>query len=280
MIVLRKLRIHPAKGMTEESWLNKARGAKDEYGNPFRIITLRWNHSRTNLCTNYQKTHGFEDAIIAKDGSTGGFKITYRPGTLMWMRPLGGIGDFEAMCPMTPRNMKALIAAYPNRKWRIVDEDVNAKVKRGWDERWDRMDERTKEFNDKWFKAMHTLASERNDPVAIERADLSIEKKEVEEEKRIIEIKKQEIEKEKEKANEVLKEVNQKVSTLETHGIEAVTYSRDYLNGVKSVFSLRKIAREMKIPISPNEKKKAVIEKIIAKQSGKLDSPEPKGLGD
>lgn len=280
MIVI-KLPIKPRTMQNEDYWKEKARGVIDEFGNPFRIIKLRWIPSRTNLCTNFQKTLGFDDAILERS-SNNTIKVRYRPGGLMWMRPAGGIGDFEADCPMTPRNIKALISHYPNNRWHIVDDDVRTTVKRGWEERWDRMDSATKEFNERWFKAMHMLASDRDQPLALEGAGLEQKKRALEQESRDIDKKKQEVEQKEASAQKVLDEAKEKLSELHDAGVQPVGYSREYLGTVKNLFSMRKIAKEYGIKVDPKAKRDELIEHILAKQEGKVEveEPVPVGLGD
>ena len=180
--------------------------------------SLRWIWSRTNLCTNYQRTFGYDDAIIRKDKDSGGIKILYRKGALIWMRPPGGVGDFEAECPLTPHNIKMLISGYPNKKWYIVDDDIREIVKAGWEKKLSLMDENTKQFNETWFKAMHTLKAEMGEKGVGAEAEVSMEKLELKEKQKDVAIREQEVSQREVRVKEQLAEVGETMSTLVEKG--------------------------------------------------------------
>ena len=266
MIII-KLRVKPKTDMTESFWKERARGITDEHGNPFRIIKLRWIWSRTNLCTNYQRTFGYDDAIIRKDKDSGGIKILYRKGALIWMRPPGGVGDFEAECPLTPHNIKMLISGYPNKKWYIVDDDIREIVKAGWEKKLSLMDEDTKQFNETWFKAMHTLKAEMGEKGVGAEAEVSMEKLELKEKQKDVAIREQEVSQREVRVKEQLAEVGETMSTLVEKGVEPVRYGEAYLKA-KPMIDIRRMAKEAGVKAEITDKKGDLVEKILAKQSG------------
>lgn len=278
MIIVR-LKVKPKTELTEEFWKEKARGVRDAYGKPFRIIKLRWLWSRTNLCTNYQKTAGYDDAILTKDANSGGIKVLYRPGALMWLRPAGGIGDFEADCPLTEKNLRTLAKAYPNKRWYIVDDDIRAKVKAMWEGIWNKMSPEEQERNTKLYRSMHTSAVEMGEQGSGDAAQIAMDKAEIEEQKRELEAREQNLTQREAAVEAVVseaveKEVNDIKSGIETAPPE---YTREYLETLK-LPKLRSIAKELDAGALPSDTTVSIIGKILA--SVKEPEPEQKGLGD
>jgi hypothetical protein len=155
--------VKPGTILTREYWLVQAKGVRDSYGNPFRVVTLRWNWSSINKIAPNVKTGGFEDAIISRSRTTGGLSIRYRyPGSVVWRRPIGGVGDFMAECPITPKNMKVLASCIPNEKWFIVDDDIRSIAEKMYEKKVEVMDENTKKFNKEWFTLMKSLPNNQN----------------------------------------------------------------------------------------------------------------------
>lgn len=273
------LKVKAGTILTKEYWIAQAKGVQDEYGNPFRVITLRWNYTSIHKMAEFGKTVGFEDAIIGRASGTGGLKVRYRsPGSLTWNRPIGGVGDFQALCPVTPKNMKKLASCFPNKMWRIIDDDIRKIVESMWTEKWDAMDEKTKNFNEKWFKMMHTLETDRGKKGTAEAVNLEIEKKSIADENLEISRKKQEQDLREAKLNEKEKElVDQQVIAVKD-GKEVFKISERSLRKMK-LHELKKVFRKLGIPDGDSKKTSdmpEMIATIIEKQGG---DPEVKKEG-
>jgi vacuolar-type H+-ATPase subunit E/Vma4 len=278
MIIVR-LKVKPKTELTEGFWKEKAKGVRDVYGKPFRIIKLRWLWSRTNLCTNYQKTAGFDDAILTKDSNSGGIKVLYRPGALMWLRPAGGIGDFESDCPLTEKNLRALAKAYPNKRWYIVDDDIRAKVKAMWENTWNKMTPAEQERNTKLYRSMHTAAVEMGEQGSGDAAQIAMDRAEIEEQRRELEAREQGLTQREAAVETVVTEAVEKEVGDILAGVETTQpeYTREYLETLK-LPRLRSIAKELNAGALPTDTTVSIIDKILANL--KEPEPEQKGLGD
>ncbi len=256
------------KQFTPDMRKQQALGTPDEYGNPFRIIKLRWNTSRLHKNTDYTKTKGFEDAIIKRDTRTGEFKIVYRYGSIQWMQ-LGGEGPYYGELAQTPKNMEKLASMYGDRLWTIVDPDVEQIVKKMYEKRRESMTPEVQTINDKRIRYMHVAESEKGQemqgavqlPPEVEKASLS-------EERRLNAVEKQQLEAKKAALEQKEAEINKKAVDLVGEGQAPVQYTREYLTGLKGLQQLRKICREQKITTELTDKKDDLIEKIIQKQIG------------
>lgn len=259
------------KQFTPDFRKKQALGTPDEYGNPFRIIRLRWNKSRLHKNTEYTKTRGFDDAVIARDPRDGGFRITYRSnGSVMWMRE-GGEGPYYGELAQTPRNMQKLASLYGDRLWTIVDADIEAMVKKMHEKLRESWSPEVKDINDKRIRGMHLAESERSEPQAVQMPSES-EKTALEEEKRQVELRKQENEKRKAELDVKEKNIEEKQVGLIEDGVAAVAYTKDYLMGLKGIVEVRKICRQLGIKTSSTEKKDELVNKIIQKQIGDVEA--------
>lgn len=284
-MVIVKMKVN--RQITAAHWVGMAVGVEDEYGNPFRIIKLRWNPSRVHKNTEYAKTRGFEDAIISKDPKTGGVKITYRRnGSIMWTRPMG-IGFFMGELPQTPMNMAKLCSHYGDKLWTILDADIDVIVKKMYEERKKNQTPAMAEFDKGRLSRMHTMTHERNDKdTSAPEIPLDIEKIDVQEKNRLNQIRQTELDKRNEALNMKEAALNQKAADMVGDGVAPVVYTMDYLNGQK-LFKLRKLCTELKLKYAPTDKKEDLIKRINDKQAGnaaavekQMDGIIGKGLDD
>jgi hypothetical protein len=257
-----------SKVITAEHRKTAAIGTIDEYGNPFRIIKLRWNKSNLHKNSDYVKTRGFEDAIIGTD-HTGDTEIKYRQnGSVMWMR-LGGEGPYFGEVAQTPKNMRLLASSFGDKLYTIVDPDINAIVRKMYEEKTRGMDDATKDLNQKKVRSMHTMSVERDDKTgAATQIPDSVEKAAVAEQNRQNLIEKQEIDKRKAELDEKEKALNEKVVDMVGQGVAAVAYTEDFLRGTKGIFKLRNICRELGIGYEHTDKRDDLIKKVLEKQIG------------
>lgn len=269
MIIVSAL-IKTNKVITPEHRKQQAIGLIDEYGNPFRIISLRWNKSRLHKNTDYAKTRGFEDTIITKE--RGEMAIKYRKnGSIAWMR-YAGEGPYMGELAVTPKNLQKLASCYGDKLFTILDKDIDNIVKQMYEDKVKGMDALTKHFNDQRVRMMHTTQSEVNEmpksgpveiPVEAERVNLA-------EQNRLQQIEKQNLEKRKAALDAKEAEIDEKTVKLVGEGVPAVTYTKEYLAGLKGIHSARKICRELKVEFSQSDKKDDLINKIIARQTGEI----------
>lgn len=270
MIILKKLKIN--RELTSEFWKKKAQGTKDQYGNPFRIITLHWLFTRMRPNTEYSKTRGFEDAVISKNESTGGFKITYRAnGSVMWLRAPGGVGPFYGELAVTPRNLKRLASMYGDRLWTIVDADIDQIVKAMYKKRFEKMPEEIKEFNKSRIAAMNTHRTSTD--IKLGDAPVSQTERELfDEEQRKFEVEKQdlakktaEVEKKEEKIlGDVIKDIEK--------GAAPIAYTEEYLSKV-NFNDRKKILKELGVKVPPSARSADLLTMILAAQAGKGIKP-------
>jgi hypothetical protein len=262
MSIIVRLKIN--RTITAEHWKSKAIGTIDEYGNPFRIITLRWNTNPMHKMAEYVKTRGFEDAVIQQDRATGDIAIRYRDsGCIMWMRPMGGVGAFEGEVAYTPKNMEKLAAMHGDKLWTIKDHDIAAIVEQMYKKRVSMMSADVLKFNQDRIRGMHQMSFER-DAKAPEVA-LDIDKTIVKEEARLNEIKKIELDKREAKLRAEEKEVLGEVAGLAGEGVNPAGYSKEYLEK-QTFYNLRKISKQLGIKYNIEAKKPDLIQGIIEKQ--------------
>jgi hypothetical protein len=255
------------KTLTADYWKDQAKGIKDEYGNPFRIIRLRWINTREHRNTEYSKTRGFEDAIINKGGDEG-FKITYRKnGSIMWQRPPGNVGPFYGEVAYTPYNIEKLSAMYGDRLFTIADADIDAICKAKYEERVKNMGDAARNFNKKRIAAMHTMYVETD----IKAPEVSnIDKKGIEDQNRDIVIEKRELEIKRLELEEREKRLNEKEARMAGEGLSPVQYSKEYLIGLK-LHELKKVAKENGIDIEKTSTKDELVNAIVMVQSGVMN---------
>lgn len=270
MIILKKLKIN--RELTSEFWKKKAQGTKDQYGNPFRIITLHWLFTRMRPNTEYSKTRGFEDAVISKNESTGGFKITYRAnGSVMWLRAPGGVGPFYGELAVTPRNLKRLASMYGDKLWTIVDADIDQVVKALYQKRFAKMSDEEKEFNKKRIAAMNTHRTSTD--IKLGDAPVSQTERELfDEEQRKLEVEKQELAKKKAEVKNQEKAIVENVVKDIEKGVSPVAYTEEYLSKV-SFNDRKKILKELGVKVPPSARSADLLTMILAAQEGKGIKP-------
>ncbi|MBE3122199.1 MAG: hypothetical protein IMZ58_08350 [Thermoplasmata archaeon] len=267
------------KQFTPDFRKNQALGTIDEYGNPFRIIKLRWNRTRLHKNSDYTKTKGFEDAIIKRGTKDGGFNIVYRYGSVQWMQ-LGGEGPFYGELAQTPKNMEKLASAYGDKLWSIVDPDIEQIVKKMYEGRRKSMSEDVRQINDSRIRLMHVSEAEKGDILkGAVQLPPDVEQASANEQRRLNEIEKQNIEKRKAILDLKEEEVNKKAVDLVGDGVAAVAYTKDYLTGLKGLQQLRKICRELKIKSELTDKKPDLVDKIMKKQVGEVEAAKEQMAG-
>ena len=273
MIIFKGIKVN--RQLNSDFWKDKARGTIDPYGNPFRIIKLRWNRGEIRPNSEYAKTRGFEDAVISKS-SSGDFKIRYRrDGSVTWMRAPGGIGPFIAELPLTPINIKVLTKAHGDKMWTIEDHDIRSVVEKLYAVVVEKMTPEESEFNKKRIEAMNTRNLSVN-PNSFERPTGS-EKDSVEEERRQNEIRRQELDKrEAELAN---REKQMTKSQVEDAGkdVSPINYSEEYVRN-SDYNQRRAIAKELGVMFDRKTKSEELYRRILDFQKGvkKIAELEPK----
>ncbi len=270
MIILKKLKI--SKELNSEFWKSKAKGTKDQYGNPFRIITLHWLFTRMRPMADYVKTRGFEDAVISKNEATGGFKITYRRnGSVMWQRAPGGVGPFFGEVAVTPYNLKKLASMYNDKLWTIVDADIDQVVKALYLKRFAKMPDEVKKFNEDRIAAMNSHRTS----IDIKLGDAPVsqtEREAFEEEQRKLEVGKQELAKKQAEVKTQEKTIIDNVVKDIENGVSPVEYSEEYLSKV-GFNDRKKILKEMGVKVPPSANSAALLTMILAAQAGKKVTP-------
>jgi hypothetical protein len=266
-----EIRIKAGTIFTREYWIAQAKGITDDYGNPFRAVMLRWNWSNVNMCAENVKTQGFEDAIIYKNNRRGGgLGIRYRlPGNLTWNRPLGGIGDFQSLCPVTPHNMQKLASCFKNNTWRIIDDDIRTVIEEMWKKKWSIMDEKTKRFNTEWFRLMRTMESDLKNPQAAAQVDIEIQQKTIADENLEIARKKQDQDLREAQLNEKEKDLLDQQVAAVVDGKEVFRISERSLRKMK-LTELKKHARKLGLSVDDKVTKDIpeVIRMILDRQGG------------
>lgn len=270
-MIIVKLKVN--RSLTADHWKGMAMGVPDEYGNPFRIIKLRWNLSRLHKMTDYVKTRGCEDAIIGQNRATGDIKITYRQqGSIMWQRPAGGVGLFVGEIAYTPKNMTLLARSYGDRLWTIIDQDINEQVKILYQKIVDGMTPQEVELNVKRVSGTHRMAMD-GENTAIKGVEPSMEgeKMTMIEQRRLNQIEKQDLDKRRIALEEKEKGINQRFGEAIADGAMPVVYQEEYLNKQK-LLDLRKISTQMKVTWAEKDHKEDLVKRIIEKQNGNAEA--------
>jgi hypothetical protein len=266
MIIVKGLKV--SRQISADEWKKRAIGTTDEYGNPFRIIKLRWNNNRMHRNADHAKTRGFEDAVIGRDRRNGDIEITYRQnGSVEWMRPSGGVGPFMGEVAETPRNMRLLTGMFGDKLFTIVDSDILQVVKKMYEDREAKMDPKVKEFNNKRIRSMHTMYVEAGEKAETTELPVEVEREEIKEGKSAVQRDKIENAKRKAELDKKEEEINKKVVELVGDGAVPSMYSRDFLQEQK-FYKLRGICREMKVSFAIDDKKVDLIKKVLEKQTG------------
>lgn len=252
--------------------ISYATGETDEFGNPFEVIELISNVTRYNMHAEYEKTRGFDDAVISYNN--GLIRISYRKkkGSIMWMRPLGNVGPFIGKIPRTPRNMRMLASHYRDGLWRIKNAHIEAEVKKMSDMLWEEMPDEIKKFNEARIKRLQMLKSESvMNQVALPTAySNNDDKAYLDQEK--VEIARQKIELAQREAEIAKREkllAKDSVKKIETEGNPS-KYSQGYLQTL-GLAELRKLGRtEYGLQYNPRHAKQDVIGAILAIQAGEV----------
>ena len=267
MIII-KLKVN--KQITADHWKQMAIGTPDEYGNPFRIAKLRWTKNPMHKMAEYTKTRGFEDAIISQDRRTGDISVSYRrSGSIMWTRPIGGVGPFMGEVPVTPKNLQRLAAMYGDKLWTIMDADIDKQVRAMYEKMRSEMTPEQIAFDDRRIRGMHRSSLEKEDKEAKgPEIPLAAEKLSIAEQNRLNQLKAMDLAKREEALNMKEAALNSKVEEVIERGGSPVTYGREYL-AARKIHEIRKIAKEVGTTFEPNETKEAIITKIIQRQEGK-----------
>jgi hypothetical protein len=116
------------RDMPEERVIELARGERDEHGKPFTIISLmasaidhRGSGARFHTC-------GYQDTFIHVLDS--GIEINYgQPGKGDIFFEKNDLGKLIGVVARTPWNMQTLASEYGDKKWRIMDPEVEKEVK-------------------------------------------------------------------------------------------------------------------------------------------------------
>ena len=274
-MIIVKLKVN--RQLTADYWKQLAIGTEDDYGNPFRIIKLRWNNNKLHKNTDYAKTRGFEDAILSKDQRTGDIKVSYRRnGSITWQRPAGGVGPYIGEVAVTPYNLEKLASMYGDKLFSIIDQDIDAIVRAKYEQKVKGMSEHTLQFNKNRVRGMHTMAVEKDSNIQnLGEIPLEVEKVNIQEQNRALMQKKQEQDLREAALKDKEQQLNERVADLVGEGIDPVTYSEEYLKGLKYL-ELLKVAKEQGIKKEPTDKATDLITKILAKQTGSMKEAKEK----
>jgi hypothetical protein len=256
------------KGVTAEDYKKMSIGVEDEYGNPFRLIQLRWNRNSIHKMADYGKTRGFEDAVIRM--VRGDIVIKYRAqGSVMWMRPNGGFGPFMGEVPQTPKNMERLASCYGDKLFTIVDKDIEMVVAKMYEAKVENMTTKEKAANEKRIQQMHSVHIENTkdgEPTGDVPSD--VDKVSITDQNRINRIKEQELSQKEIELDRKEKELNDRLAKSAGAGYAASTYSKEYLSGMK-LFEVRRLMKEFGLKFSDKNTKEELIAMITDKQDNK-----------
>lgn len=263
-MIIVKLRV--TRQLPASYWKEKALGTLDPYGNPFRIITLKWNRNRLHKNSEYTKTRGFEDAVISQSKEDGDFDIKYRRnGSVMWQKPEGGVGPFFGELPYTPYNISKLVTHYGDGLWTIADADIDRMVRIKYEEMMSKMPDNLKKFNEDRVHAMHVSDIEVGkvvkhevvtDPLTIKEKERTIAVKQTDIEKKAAELERRE------------RALAEREAMLVKAGVEINQYSEQYLN-TRSIQALRKTSKELKLAWTQDMTRADLIKIIVDAQNGK-----------
>lgn len=250
-------------------WKQQAIGSIDAYGNPFRIIKLKWNSNVLHKNSEYAKTRGFEDAVIDKNQSTGDFKITYRRnGSITWQKPDGGVGAYWGELPLTQYNIQKLVSHYGDKLWFIVDPDIEAQVKILYEKRIAGMSKAAKTFNENRVMLMHKSDVDVKSDVKFE---IPVDNNVIQEKQRSLSVKEIELAKKEALIAQKEKELADKEKALVNAGSALAGYGKNYLIG-QTIATLRKHCKELGIEYGTEHKKGDLVEMIMNKQAGGVGS--------
>jgi len=255
------------KGTSIQDYVNEAIGTVDELGNPFSLITLRFIGGGIQKVTDNSKTRGFEDPIIKHDPKSGGFKITYRhKGSACWERPALG-GAYRAQVPNTPYNLRVLARHYGEKRWLILEADVNAQVKAMWEKMREAMTPEERANDDQRVAGMHTARMDTlkkvptEMPVEHERRALKEEQTALQKREAVVRQEEAALEQKKQAGiEEAVKAV------IEDEGPKQ--YTQEELEGLK-LYQLRKLCNELNVDHEGSDKIPTLVRKIIEHQNAK-----------
>lgn len=248
-------------------WKNQAIGSIDSYGNPFRLIRLKWNATILHKNSEYAKTRGFEDAVIDQNKTTGDFKITYRRnGSITWQKPDGGVGPYWGEIPLTQYNIQKLVSHYGDKLWFIVDPDIEAQVKILYAKRLEEMPKEAKKFNETRVRMMHTSDVDRDTDAKYE---VPVDTKITIEKQRSLSVKEIELAKKAAELEAKEKALAEKEKALVNAGSALTGYGKNYLMD-QTIATLRKHCKELAIEFGTEHKKGDLVDMILNKQAGGL----------
>jgi hypothetical protein len=252
-------------GFRQRDYIEMSTGVEDQYGNPFEIIELQWISSRLHRNTDYQKTRGFEDAIIEFPRGSELPRIRYRPnGSIHWIRRTPGRGPWRGQVAKTPKNMQRLAKTYGWRQWKILNPAIEAEVRALHDKWWESLSDEQRVAVENNIRLYNTLPSEQEQVGnEIPEADPRQERADLTEEHRQLIIKRKELEEREERIKDRESKVNasQAEKTAETGMSGAMT--RQMLESMK-MHEVRKVARQILGASIPLEMKKSdIIEKVL-----------------
>jgi len=256
-------------GRRAADYAKAAVGETDQYGNPFRMIKLRWTKNRLHRNGPYAKTRGFEDTIITVNTGTGEIAVSYRPnGSVMWDRGPLGVGPFFGELGKTAANMTRLAKCYRDGLWTIVDSDIDGEVKAMSDKHWLGMSDEDRAFNEERIRRMHILPAEdlENNTSPIKHGkdrdeDLVKEKTQI--------VNRREMELQEREAKLAERErtlMSREADIAETGTPIGTGYTAEAMGHMK-MHEVRKIARETyKMVCQPNMTRADIIDQIIERQ--------------
>ena len=269
-----RLKVNRLGGITAQGHKDDAIGTIDEYGNPFRLIRLRWNQNPKHKNTEYAKTRGFQDAVLSK--VRGELKITYRDnGSIMWERK-NGMGLFTGECPQTPTNMRLLASHFGDKLWTIIDADIKEIVEKMYNQRRGIESPDIKKFNDNRVKMLHTnhfdYNAKDNTPPEI---PVEVEKIEIAEKNRLNRVEETRLNQRKLALDAKEKDITERTKGLIDDGAAPVVYQKEFLDSQK-LFSLRKLCKTVGVKWTETDKKGALVQMIMDKQAGNAAAVEEK----
>jgi hypothetical protein len=265
-MVIVKLKV--SKQLTTEHWINQALGTRDPHGNPFRLIKLIWNENILHRNTEYAKTRGFEDVVIDKNMSSGGFKILYRRnGSVSWQKPIGGVGSYFGLIPDTPYNRKKLVSHYGDKLWTIHDIDIDNITKANYEKMVKAMSKEAKAFNSQRISSMHVSDFNAKDVKEGIRYEAPVDNTILDEKIRTTAVKETDLSKKELELAEREKKIAEKEALLAKSGVTLNGYGKTYLDKL-TLIQLRQKCKEFNIVWEMGHQKKELINMILKSQDG------------
>jgi len=274
-IIVRINRVSPKQ--PAEFWVDQCieAGTKDQYGQTFRVIKLFWVNTANHKMAPYVKTKGFEDAEIFQDN--GSFAVNYRKnGSLFWQQSATGIGPYFAECPVTPHNMRKLASHFGDKLWTYSknDKDVEAVVQKMHEKQYVNVPEAIKKFNEARIRAMHTNVHD-NVALTTSTEENSSILQSIKETERANTLKAEELNRKEMDLKVEREKINNMKAALVDDDVAISQYSEEYLQSIKKIVQLRKIARSIGAVWNNNMTMETLRTVIMKKQTGneELETP-------